>query len=306
MQDNFFKSAQNQLNLFEIDDYVNFSLLEWKGVLATFVGDLEETSFQQGLIDIASLTKIAHSAFQKKSSLQKVEDFYRQTMGLLFANPSNLNENTTHYIGGMFREDRLPYHNYLHVASMIKVWKDHLGERPMPCHVRLAILFHDYVYRTDRTDNESASIQEMRDQLNRFGEEVPSDIVESAERLIESTILHQPIEQDGWDLLFLDLDLSILGSGVEEFRHYEESIRKEYGWVEEEVYRTERRRIMNELAEREDLFFSPELRAVFEEPARRNLSPYLTRLPYSKVVGGELELTPEGRSALTVSSRHLY
>ena len=55
---------------------------------------------------------------------------------------------------------------------------------------------------------------------------------------------------DGDVQLLADVDLSIPGREAEVFWRYEENIRKEYGWVPEEVFRRERLKILRGFLDR--------------------------------------------------------
>ena len=78
--------------------------------------------------------------------------------------------------------------------------------------------------------------------------------------------------------LTADIDLSILGRNEAEFEQYEASIRQEYHWVSEAIYRKARVKILESFLNRPTLFWTDLFRARYEVPARDNLRRLIYRL----------------------------
>jgi predicted metal-dependent HD superfamily phosphohydrolase len=70
----------------------------------------------------------------------------------------------------------------------------------------------------------------------------------------------------------VDIDLSILGRAPGVYDRYEAAIREEYKWVPQVTYRRERRAVLWSFLEREKIYGMGQFRALYEEPARQNLT----------------------------------
>lgn len=174
-----------------------------------------------------------------------------------------------HALAGYYAEPGRFYHNLHHIAEMLRL----LGSLGVGAEsheaVCFAAWFHDAVYDTRRNDNEEKSAELAADWLAQLS--APAEIVNSVRQLILATKRHEAANLSPDAALFLDSDLAILGAPEEIYLQYRAAIRKEYAWVEDAVYRRERRRILENFIARERLYFTDELRDRFEAQARRNL-----------------------------------
>lgn len=172
------------------------------------------------------------------------------------------------------------YHNLHHVAEVLRLLVTlGVGARRDEA-VSFAAWFHDAVYDTRRADNEERSAELAAGWLAQFG--APQETINRVRRLILATKKHEAGNLSRGGLLFLDADLSILGAPEEIYLQYRAAIRKEYAWVEEEVYRRERKRILENFVARERLYFTDELRGRLEAQARLNLRAELRALGSSE------------------------
>ena len=78
--------------------------------------------------------------------------------------------------------------------------------------------------------------------------------------------------------LFLDMDLAILGAEADVFDAYEEAVRREYGWVEEPMWRAGRAAVLTNFLARPHIYHTAEFRQRFEPRARQNLKRALAAL----------------------------
>lgn len=69
-----------------------------------------------------------------------------------------------------------------------------------------------------------------------------------------------------------DIDLSILAAPPDEIARFEAGIRREFEWVDEELYRTARSAVLRRFLERPAIYTTPTLRRRFEALARSNLT----------------------------------
>ena len=71
--------------------------------------------------------------------------------------------------------------------------------------------------------------------------------------------------------LFLDLDLSILGTTVDKYDEYSSQVRREYECYSDQQYRQGRIKVLRSFLDRETLFFTPYFRDKLDSKARRNI-----------------------------------
>jgi predicted metal-dependent HD superfamily phosphohydrolase len=141
-----------------------------------------------------------------------------------------------------YKEPTRVYHTGTHVAALLE-WmgriQDQLSE---PDVFEAAIWFHDAEYDLMRGDNEEKSAELARDWLAGVYE---PETIEKVAQFVLSTKTHAAT--NGFDhpdlLLFLDADLSILGSSLENYRTYVAQVRQEYANVPKAVF-LEKRRLM--------------------------------------------------------------
>lgn len=145
-----------------------------------------------------------------------------------------------------------------------------------PLAIALAIWFHDAIYDPLRGDNEERSALLAHDTLSAWG--CSEALVRSVVAKVRATAGHTWTDGDPDTALFLDLDLSILGTAPEVYQRYTEQIAHEYAWVPPEMYRARRAAVLHDFLNRPTLYFTPALRALWEAPARLNLQRELTHL----------------------------
>ncbi len=177
---------------------------------------------------------------------------------------------------GKYSEKHRHYHNLSHVNALLAGVDRFAGSISDEKTLRLAVWFHDAVYDPQRVDNEAASARLAEEMLPTPG--VAAAAVEKAAAIICATERHagDGLDEDG--RLFLDLDLAILGSEENVYRKYALAIRAEYAFVAETIYRQKRAEILRRFLARENLYFTPDLREIFEERARRNVANEIKEL----------------------------
>ncbi len=135
----------------------------------------------------------------------------------------------------------------------------------------LAIWFHDVVYDVRRSDNEEKSAEFAETFLNNISYDKLK--IEKIKNLILKTKEHSKLypNEDFDTKLFLDLDLSILGTDDETYKNYAKNIRKEYSFVPDEVYNNARAKILESFLKLEYIFKTENMRMLFEIQARVNI-----------------------------------
>ncbi len=140
--------------------------------------------------------------------------------------------------------------------------------------VIMAIVYHDFVYRVTRKDNEERSVAVMRERmLVTLGLPVP--LVERAAAHIWATQRHEA-SNDPDTNVFTDADLSILGSAPERYKLYTQQVRREYRLYPDLLYKPGRRKVLAHFLAMPQIFKTAHFGERFEEQARINLAAELS------------------------------
>ena len=168
------------------------------------------------------------------------------------------------------------YHTLEHIQAVLD-WTERLAvyARRLPV-IQLAAWLHDSVYDTHEQDNEERSAAYAAELLNRVG--IQQEITRAVSQMILSTKTHWADADERDCHILLDADLAILGAPMEAYSRYAQAIRQEYGWVREEDYRVERKRLLEGLLQRKHIYWTPLMRETLEERARDNMQRELSSL----------------------------
>jgi len=176
-----------------------------------------------------------------------------------------------------YSEPHRTYHNLSHIIALLRHAEAERARIERPEVVKFAIWFHDVIYDTRSKTNEERSAQWARGAMEKMG--IDHQLITMVEQCILATQQHQVNVANIPDLpLFLDIDLSILGTPSAIYRHYGQGIRSEYGWVPSADYRAGRSEILRQFIDRPTLFFTPLMNARYETQARDNLAWELKEL----------------------------
>jgi predicted metal-dependent HD superfamily phosphohydrolase len=172
------------------------------------------------------------------------------------------------------------YHNLAHIEAMLALAGEYRGLLGDPEAVEAAIWFHDAIYDSKAKDNEAQSADLAEKKL---AGRTDAERLSSISAMIVATATHQLPPFDSARAtrdasLFLDMDLSILGATPDAFDAYERAIRREYGWVEEPMWRAGRSAVLKNFLARPHIFHSEEFRQRFEPQARLNITRSLEAL----------------------------
>ena len=155
------------------------------------------------------------------------------------------------------------YHNLNHVRDLLS-WAE---SSPT---IELAAWFHDYVYDSRRQDNEIKSAIYAEETLTRLN--IAPDIIQTVKQIILSTQKHQPLIGSIDNLIFLDLDLGILGALSDRYFKYATAIRKEYSWLSDRDYQRGRKQVLNSFLARTNIYYTDYFYHSREQQARVNLA----------------------------------
>lgn len=178
-------------------------------------------------------------------------------------------EELYHQLVLLYSADGRAYHNLSHIGSLLNL-SDTFRDRIQNYHaLSFAIWFHDAIYDTRNKDNEELSAKFAVKSIGRF--KVPVDTLVLTCEMILATREHQSVGGSEDINLFLDLDLSILGSAENIYQCYARAIREEYGWAPGFLYNEGRKKVLVGFLDRESIFFNGEMVKRFEDQARRNI-----------------------------------
>jgi len=171
-----------------------------------------------------------------------------------------------------YSEQHRHYHNLTHLGFLFTLCDKYLDKIKNPAVVDFAIIYHDIVYDTYRSDNEalSADIAEAHlTQLNinqKLLINIKEFIIASKDHVIAEDA---PLKEDL--AIFLDFDMAILGSGEEYYKLYSENIRQEYTKYPDDLYKPGRKLALQKMLAVEHIFQSPIFKKDLETAARENI-----------------------------------
>ena len=172
------------------------------------------------------------------------------------------------------------YHNFSHVKALLKLFETFGNKIQHPKAIKFAIWFHDVIYDTRKSDNEAESARLASETLRKLN--VNDETIELVKDLILATKVHSGRNLSYDAKLFLDMDLAILGMSEEIYKEYSETIRQEYAWVFESMYRRGRKKVLKSFIKRERIYFTDEMKVGYEEQARKNINNEIKSLEARK------------------------
>jgi predicted metal-dependent HD superfamily phosphohydrolase len=196
---------------------------------------------------------------------------------------TNYGDETYDFVVRAYAEPRRVYHTLSHIEECLLQFEVALPEfafsTSQSAAIEISLWLHDLVYFPGRGDNESQSAREAV-RLLRLGGVADEVLLGMVPRLILSTthVDSSPRTEGTEASIVCDIDLSILGSSSERYRHYELQIREEYSRIPRFVYRRARRKILQGFLDRPSIFLMSFFRQKFESPARRNLAAAIENL----------------------------
>lgn len=183
-------------------------------------------------------------------------------------------------LSALYRAEDRHYHNLAHIEAMLALANEYGRELHDREALEAAIWFHDAIYDSRAKDNEARSAALAGQKLaGRSGAErlqrIAAMILATATHALPSFGDEEFLRDTA---LFLDMDLAILGAAPEAFDAYEQAVRREYGWVEEPMWRAGRAAVLKSFLARPHIFHTDEFRRRFEPLARQNLARSLQAL----------------------------
>ena len=119
--------------------------------------------------------------------------------------------------------------------------------------VIIAIAYHDIIYNVLKKDNEERSAAYAQKHLSGL---LTKERLGTLQQMILATKNHTASENPDTNY-FTDADLSILGSGWDNYFSYTKQIRKEYGLYPDIIYKPGRRNVVKHFLEMDKIFKTP-------------------------------------------------
>jgi len=188
-----------------------------------------------------------------------------QTLGI----PQRASEQEWERIRTAYSSSKRHYHNLTHLGELFALLEEVAERLNKPEDVELAIWYHDLVYNPMRQDNEGASARKARKVLEGWG--IGAARITRICQHIEATAGHQLNSEETDQAYFLDADLAILGSRREKYKGYTQQIRKEYAVFPNMLYNPGRKKVLEKLLDKPQLYFTPHFHTQFEAKARENM-----------------------------------
>ncbi|MGW8317966.1 MAG: metalloprotease family protein [Candidatus Promineifilaceae bacterium] len=180
---------------------------------------------------------------------------------------------------GHYLEPHRHYHNLEHVAYVMEVVTRLKPLAKDDQALQLAVWFHDVIYDPGASDNEVRSAEYAGRQLSRL--DLEQEMIAEVQRLIMVTVDHHAADDDIDAQILIDADLAPLAAEEAIFEQHSQAIRREFGHVPDDIYRTGRLQVLSTFLNRERIFHTEALYADLEEQARHNLARAIQELSAS-------------------------
>ena len=161
------------------------------------------------------------------------------------------------------------YHNLEHIQNLLSLSETFTDNKDCLVPLQFSAWFHDYIYNTQAKDNEVQSAIYGEKKLIEL--KISPNIIQLVKQIILSTQKHQPLTANINNKIFLDIDLSILGTSPDKYLNYSQAIRQEYMWLSDRDYKLGRKKILINFLSRKRIYFTDYFYQKLEAQARTNL-----------------------------------
>ncbi|MHA3083610.1 HD domain-containing protein [Acinetobacter sp. ANC 5383] len=166
-----------------------------------------------------------------------------------------------------YLEPQRAYHQVQHIVECLALFEKVQSHIEDGLALQLAIFFHDVVYQPRSASNEQDSALWLRQQLAGA---LPQTQLDKIATWILATQQHAITSES--DLAYLlDIDLAILGSSPARFAEYQQQIRQEYVWVDEQIYQEKRNVVLRQFYLTQPLYQTRYFQQHYEQQAKTNL-----------------------------------
>jgi predicted metal-dependent HD superfamily phosphohydrolase len=170
------------------------------------------------------------------------------------------------------------YHTLKHINSCLNLFDKIKHEFKDSLAIELALWLHDVIYNPKKDNNEEMSSLYARELLSRVG--AKDTLIENVSHLIAAT--KHPYPADTMEEKYIiDIDLSILGTAMEEYDQYSAQIRKEYSYIPAFLYYRGRKKLLESFLSQNSVFNTEYFTHKFEHQARTNIKREISQLKSS-------------------------
>lgn len=178
------------------------------------------------------------------------------------------NDDMYHQLISCYDEKHRAYHTLDHIEACFRHFEAVRQDVQYPHEIKLALWFHDVIYKPFSASNEEDSAALAKSFLSKNG--VAPDIIARVYDLIILTKDHAaPQTQDA--KLMLDIDLSILGAAPHIYAQFEKDVQKEYRLVPAFIFKSKRKDILQSFIDRSPLYHTAYFSERLGPQARQNL-----------------------------------
>ncbi|MBL7817520.1 MAG: hypothetical protein JNL70_21115 [Saprospiraceae bacterium] len=174
-----------------------------------------------------------------------------------------------------YTSDNRQYHGLPHIIKLLRLLEEYKFHVTDEDAVFFAIWFHDAIYSTWRDDNEEKSAFWAQSVFKETT--MPQDKIQKIVSYIIATKTHESNNDPDLNI-FLDFDLSILGSDDTIYDVYTRQIRDEFSLMPTFLYKRGRRKVLKSLLDRPNIFKTTVFQNSIEAKSRDNIQRELKNL----------------------------
>lgn len=175
-----------------------------------------------------------------------------------------------------YRDAGRYYHDLNHIRKMYDELSQVKDQTEDWDAMLFALFYHDIIYHTKRMDNESESALLAAKRLNEIQHFQKDRINRCSVHILATKGHHKSLDND--TNLFIDADLSILGSESDVYKQYIKDIRREYFIYSDKEYAYGRRKALSHFLNMKQIFKTPHFLSRYEDQARKNIQEELDLL----------------------------
>lgn len=186
-----------------------------------------------------------------------------------YTNDHELANNLWLEIFTKYSEPKRHYHTIDHLKNMLRDLNEVKDKIEDWDTILFAVFYHDIIYKAYSSSNESDSAKLVMERLSDLG--YPAPKIAKCANMILATKQHTLSDDNDTNYL-LDADLAIFGQPTEEYQKYSEQIREEYTLYADFMYKSGRKKALQNFLQMEAIFKTDHFYKKYETQARMNIS----------------------------------